>query len=184
MAEFQAANTRSPATTAVPMPSPVWDPPFASMFKLKVDASVAVNTYLVGVGIVISDGFGRVRAAGTMKFTAFFTPLVTKAIAILYGVWLAFDSGFLPILMESNALCVINVLKEGSVLCSDLGLVIYDIFHVCCCLNILSFSFIPRVVNKVDDAIAKVALSSVSDSFWTKSCPHLLELLVQEDFPS
>ncbi|KAL5808299.1 hypothetical protein ACOSQ3_028990 [Xanthoceras sorbifolium] len=79
--------------------------------------------------------------------------------AVLHGVRLSLHSGLSPLLVESNALGVINVLKEGSVPCSDLGLVVSDIFDICRSLSVFSFSFVPRYVNKVGDALAKAALS-------------------------
>ncbi|KAL5835219.1 hypothetical protein ACOSQ3_014791 [Xanthoceras sorbifolium] len=143
------------------MPTPVWSPPLTGVFKLNVDANLAVNAGLVGIGLVIRDAFGRVRAASSIKLTAFFFPLLAEVVVIFHGVRLAFNSGFLPVLVEYDALGAINVLKEDSIPCSDLGLVIFDIFLVCRSLSVLSFSLIHRGVNKVADALAKATLSFI-----------------------
>ncbi|KAL5826472.1 hypothetical protein ACOSQ3_018323 [Xanthoceras sorbifolium] len=99
--------------------------------------------------------------------------------AVLHGVRLALRLWLSPLLVESDALGVINVLKEGSVPCSDLSIIVSDIFDVCRSLSVFSFSFVPRCVNKVADALVKAALSFSSDRFWSESCPPLVELLVQ-----
>ncbi|KAL5843086.1 hypothetical protein ACOSQ3_013689 [Xanthoceras sorbifolium] len=148
------------------------------VFKLNIDASLAVSAGLVCLGLVIQDNLGQVKAAGSMKLLAFFLPLLAEAATVLYGVWLALRSGLSPILVESDTLGVVNVIKGGSIPCSNLGLFVSDIFSVCRSLNILGFSFAPRTVNKVDDVLAKVALSVVSDCFWSETRPPLVELLV------
>ncbi|KAL5773532.1 hypothetical protein ACOSQ2_013456 [Xanthoceras sorbifolium] len=167
-----------PSVLVFSMPVAVWSPPPVGVFKLNVDASLAVNAGLVGVGIVIRDCHGQVRVASSLKLSASFSPLLAEAVAILHEVRLAFNSGLLTLLVESDAQGDINVLKEGVILRSDLGLVISDIFHVCRSLNILCFSFIPRKGNMVADSLTKSALSSISDCYWFKTYPQLMELLV------
>ncbi|KAL5835512.1 hypothetical protein ACOSQ3_015070 [Xanthoceras sorbifolium] len=156
----------------------LWSPPYNSVFKLNVDASLTSISGVVGVGFVIRDDFGHVRAAGSLKLKTFFHPLLAEAVALLHGVWATLSSGFSPILVESDALGVVNVLKEGSSPTSDL----VGIRVVCRSLNILCFSFVPRTMNKFVDALAKVALSSISYYFLFEVCLPLVELLVQDDF--
>ncbi|KAL5823689.1 hypothetical protein ACOSQ4_021589 [Xanthoceras sorbifolium] len=139
-------------------------PPPTGSFKLNVDASLAVHAGVIGLGLVIRDSLERVRAAGSVSV-------------------LAIDTGFSPLLVESDALAVINVLRTGSVPCSDLGLIISDIFRFCRCSIVFSCSFIPGIANRVADSLAKAAISSVEDRFWFEVCPFIVELLVQDDSP-
>ncbi|KAL5767821.1 hypothetical protein ACOSQ2_014604 [Xanthoceras sorbifolium] len=129
------------------------------------------------------DSFGHVRSAGSLKLSGFYSPVVAEAVAILHGVRLAFDSGLSLLLVESDALGVINVLKGSVVPSSDLGLIISDIFFVCNRFNVLGFPFIPRKGNMVANALAKGAISSDANVVWTHCCLPLVEVLVQTDFP-
>ncbi|KAL5822818.1 hypothetical protein ACOSQ3_020723 [Xanthoceras sorbifolium] len=118
------------------------------------------------------DSLGQVKAAGSSKLSAFFLPLLAEVVAILHGVRLALDSGLSHLLVESDVVGVINVLKGGVAPSSDLGLIISDIFFVCSSLNVLRFSFISRKENSVADALPKGAISSV----WFDCCPPLIFL--------
>ncbi|KAL5757849.1 hypothetical protein ACOSP7_020460 [Xanthoceras sorbifolium] len=93
-----------------------------------------------------SEHFRR-REGGSCQ--PFFLPLLAEAVAILHGVRLALDLGLSHLLVESDAMGVINVLKGGVAPSSDLGLIISDIFFVCSSLNVLRFSFISRKENSV-----------------------------------
>ncbi|KAL5799334.1 hypothetical protein ACOSQ3_032390 [Xanthoceras sorbifolium] len=114
---------------------------------------------------------------------ALLNPLLSKATTVLHGIRLAIDSGSSPLLVESDALGVINDLKEGVIPCSDLGLIVSDIFQLCFWFDISAFCFVPRVANKVADILAKAAISFGSSHFWFDFCPPFVELLVREDAP-
>ncbi|KAL5854354.1 hypothetical protein ACOSQ4_004156 [Xanthoceras sorbifolium] len=135
---------------------------------------------LLGVRVVAcheKDSLGQVKAVGSLKLLAFYSPMLAEAVAILHGVQLAFDSGLSPLLVESDALGVINVLKGGVVPSSDLVLIISDIFHAYSRFIVLGFSFISRKGNMVVDVLAKGAISSFDNSVWIDCCPPLVDLL-------
>ncbi|KAL5804377.1 hypothetical protein ACOSQ3_031177 [Xanthoceras sorbifolium] len=84
----------------------------------------------------------------------FFYPQVPEASTIFHGIRLAADMGLVPILVESDVLRVINVLHDRLVPCSDLGLVISNIFHLVSFVNIVNFSLVHWTANKVADSLA------------------------------
>ncbi|KAL5782119.1 hypothetical protein ACOSP7_007148 [Xanthoceras sorbifolium] len=152
-------------------------------FKLNVDASVAVSAGVVGLGLAIRDDLGRMKDAGSVGITASLDPSLAEAMAVLHSIRLAIDSGFSHILVESDALDMINILRDGVIPSSDLGLIVLDIFQFCLCSSVISFSFVPRTTNKVANALAKGTVSFGSDCFWYNVCPPFVEILVQEDSP-
>ncbi|KAK1552005.1 hypothetical protein Q3G72_008744 [Acer saccharum] len=52
---------------------------------------------------------------------------LSEAVAILRGIELPVGKGLVPILVETDALCVVNLIGAGSTISSDVGLVIGDI---------------------------------------------------------
>ncbi|KAL5750273.1 hypothetical protein ACOSP7_024876 [Xanthoceras sorbifolium] len=124
------------------------------------------------------DGIGKVRAAGSVCVAAYFSPLLVEATTVLHGIRLAINSGSSPLLVESDALGVINVLKGGVIPCSDLELIVSDIFALCLSFNVACFFFIPTAANRVADALTKAAVSFGSDWFWFDCFPPFIELLV------
>ncbi|KAL5763033.1 hypothetical protein ACOSP7_019297 [Xanthoceras sorbifolium] len=145
-----AACTRPPQAPILHRSTVSWSFPPTGSFKLNIDANIAVNTGVNGLGLVIRDHFGRVRAVSSV---------------------------------HSDALYVINVLKEGAIPYSDLGLIVSDILQLCFSFDISAFCFVPRVANKVADVLAKAAISFGSSCFWFDFCPPFVELLVQDDAP-
>ncbi|KAH6811204.1 hypothetical protein C2S51_024966 [Perilla frutescens var. frutescens] len=65
-----------------------WYPPENGVFRLDVDAAVNINTHLSGVGAVVRDCKGKIRAA-LAKSTLWPSSIVKAEInAVLYGVGL------------------------------------------------------------------------------------------------
>ncbi|KAL5844996.1 hypothetical protein ACOSQ4_010954 [Xanthoceras sorbifolium] len=133
--------------------------------------------------MVIRNDAGQVMAATSLRLTANFSPLVAEAAAVLHGLRLAKDIGVASLLIESDAKGVIHAINLGLAPCSDVGLVISDIFVLARELNVLSFSFVPRIANRVADFLANAAYSFAFDLVWIEPCPPDVVLLVQDDFP-
>ncbi|KAL5861206.1 hypothetical protein ACOSQ3_002519 [Xanthoceras sorbifolium] len=124
------------------------------------------------------DDVGRNVVAGVVHLSSCFSPLMAEAIAVWRGLELADLSSFL---VELDSLGLINTINSNLSPCSDLGLVLYNIYILASSLNVSSFSFVSRLANKVVDAIAKAALVVPSDLFWIESYSPIVELLVQKN---
>ncbi|KAL5823166.1 hypothetical protein ACOSQ4_021066 [Xanthoceras sorbifolium] len=133
--------------------------------------------------MVIRDFDGLISVDGSIKLVGHFNPLLAEALAICHGLQMALESGFTSLLVESDALGVINAINSHVVGSSDLGLILSDIFLLASSITASSFSFIPRLANKVADALAKAGLLAVLDLYWVESYPPFLEKLVQNDIP-
>ncbi|KAL5820656.1 hypothetical protein ACOSQ3_022538 [Xanthoceras sorbifolium] len=133
---------------------------------------------------MIRNECGLIMAAGSMRVHGFFCPQVAEALAIFHGLRFAFEVALFPLYVEFNCLEVIKLLQDGLVPCSDLDLVISDILSLVRSLSVLSFSFVPRLANRVADVLAKMAFSTGSDLFLIESCTPFVEKLVLEDFPN
>ncbi|KAL5747804.1 hypothetical protein ACOSP7_024819 [Xanthoceras sorbifolium] len=131
---------------------------------------------------MIRDFLARVMAAGAIQLAANFSPQMAEAVAIRRGLHFALETGLSLILIESDALGVINSILARSIMCSNLRIVLYHIFHLVSVLDVSSFSFVLRVANKVADVLAKATFGFSSDLFWIESCSPCVELLVQGDF--
>ncbi|KAL5808876.1 hypothetical protein ACOSQ3_029567 [Xanthoceras sorbifolium] len=132
---------------------------------------------------MIRNECGLIMAAGSMRVHGFFCPQVAEALAIFHGLRFASEVGLFPLHVESDCLKVIKLLQDGLVPCCDLGLVIFDIFSLVRSSSVLSFSFVPRLANRVADVLAKMTFSVVFDLFWIDSCTPFVEKLVLNDFP-
>ncbi|KAL5860450.1 hypothetical protein ACOSQ3_001756 [Xanthoceras sorbifolium] len=105
------------------------------MFKFNVDASVSSSSGRVEMGLMIRNFASQAMAAGAVCMDGFFYPLITKAAAITRGLQFALETGLSFVMLESNSLGVINAILTCSVPCSDLGLVLCDIFFALECIG-------------------------------------------------
>ncbi|KAL5782965.1 hypothetical protein ACOSP7_007994 [Xanthoceras sorbifolium] len=87
---------------------PRWSPP-STGFKVNVDAAVDAVSSRFGVGIVIRDQQGCLKAASSLVFRDFFSVVAAEAKAVLEGFRLAVVSCFSPFCVESDSLQVVNL---------------------------------------------------------------------------
>ncbi|KAL5764033.1 hypothetical protein ACOSQ2_016627 [Xanthoceras sorbifolium] len=116
---------------------------------------------------------GFVLAAGAIRVSAAFSPLVAEALAISQGIRFARDCGLTPIHVEFDSQSLINLLLDRSIPQSDVGTITSNILHSENLSFIANFSFVHRLANKVADALVKEAVNLISDLFWFESCPHV-----------
>ncbi|KAL5811377.1 hypothetical protein ACOSQ3_028113 [Xanthoceras sorbifolium] len=151
-----------------------WVKPYIRWLKLNVDASLKAEASLVGLGDVIRDHEGLFMAGLSRKLYGLVSVEVAEALAILNGIHLAIESGFNHLLVESDALNVINYIKSRSPPLSEVGLVIADIFSICLHINV-EFSFVPRCANSIAHLLARNSFSIVDVSIWLEDAPPWLD---------
>ncbi|KAK3218023.1 hypothetical protein Dsin_011993 [Dipteronia sinensis] len=89
-----------------------WAVPPSGCFKLNVDAAMNLYGGRYEVGIVFRDDQGVVVEAAALSFNGVVSVDVAKANAVLKGLLLAEDAGLFPLIVESDALGMINLYKE------------------------------------------------------------------------
>ncbi|KAK3189303.1 hypothetical protein Dsin_028864 [Dipteronia sinensis] len=112
----------------------------------------------VGVGLVIRNHSGVVMAAGLQYINASFSLMIAEAVAVLCGIDLAVEKGMLPIVIETDALSVVNLIRAGCPISSDIGMMIGDV--IARLQNIIGSKvvFVSRTANYVAHILSKMAL--------------------------
>ncbi|KAK2656680.1 hypothetical protein Ddye_009732 [Dipteronia dyeriana] len=105
---------------------------------------------------------------------------MAEAVAISRGLHFAIDSGLLPVVLESDAKGVVDLINSGRCIYTDIGIVITVIMNLSRQFTIL-ISFFPRTANKAAYALAKLALLTVEDCFWLESYPPYLDFILLDD---
>ncbi|KAL5819558.1 hypothetical protein ACOSQ3_023495 [Xanthoceras sorbifolium] len=140
MDDFTATNFL-PQPQAAPYAIVGWSKPQVGWLNLNVDASLKPEASLVGLGAMIRDHEGQLMAGLSRKLVVLVSIEVAEASTILNGIHLAIEFNFNHLVVESNALNVINYIKSRSPPLSEVGLVIADIFALCFRVNV-AFSFV------------------------------------------
>ncbi|KAK2657268.1 hypothetical protein Ddye_010320 [Dipteronia dyeriana] len=110
---------------------------------------------------------------------ACFSPQIAKATAILRSIIFAMDFGFVPIVIESDAKAMVELINSDRVPHADIGSVIADILSLVNCHH-FQVSFAARSVNKVAHSLAKssffsgdISISSLSLLVWRTWSGHI-----------
>ena len=89
-----------------------WVPPQGQTFKANVDGAVFVELKAVGIGVVIRDMEGKVKAALCKKINALLGLVEAEAKAFEMGIQLTKDMGIRDVLIEGDSLIVQRALNE------------------------------------------------------------------------
>ncbi|KAL5851918.1 hypothetical protein ACOSQ3_007036 [Xanthoceras sorbifolium] len=145
-----------------------WLPPPSGVFKLNVDASVFKGGHQVGAGSVVR------RFDGSLVFAA-----ATILHGVLDGLTLATSKGLLPLLIECDALNVVNLCLGITSSRLEIMNFIRDIRKLLLQFHCCSLAHVPRSCNTAAHEVAKFALLAYVSVFWEVSFPNWLVGLVE-----
>ncbi|KAL5746239.1 hypothetical protein ACOSP7_027385 [Xanthoceras sorbifolium] len=124
-----------------------WSPPILGCFKLNTDAALDYKGNKTGLGAVIRDHSGAVVLSDMSSSDGLLAPGAAKAKAIFFGLLMAFEGGFLHLLLHSGAASIIDMINGKSVALSEIGLLTEDIRdHVRRFNGDVMFSFSPCIL--------------------------------------
>ncbi|XP_030936394.1 uncharacterized protein LOC115961575 [Quercus lobata] len=89
-----------------------WLPPQGQTYKANVDGAVFAKLKAVGIGVVIQDKEGRVKAALSKKIMLPLGPVEAEAKAVEVGVQFAKDVGIRDVMVEGDSLIMQHALNE------------------------------------------------------------------------
>ncbi|KAK3218513.1 hypothetical protein Dsin_012483 [Dipteronia sinensis] len=130
------------------------------------------------------EGFfkGFVMASSAQRISVKLTPIIAKAMAVFCGVVFTIESGLVPFEVETDTLCVVNLVCAGKLNLSDLGMVIEDIYQRIRASLGSKVVYVPRKENMVAHTISKMSLHIDNDLFLMEDYPPCVERFFQEDF--
>ncbi|KAL5864422.1 hypothetical protein ACOSQ3_001936 [Xanthoceras sorbifolium] len=91
-----------------------WCPPPSSSLKLNVDASISSHSSVVGLGVVLRNDLGLVMWSCCMQSLGSSKVLCAEANALLMGISMAHDLGFHSVIIESDALGLVQLINSDS----------------------------------------------------------------------
>ena len=80
-----------------------------------MDGAIFENLYLVGIGVVVCDHLGSVRAALSLKIRALLGPLEIEAKAMEEGLRFVWDRGSRTVDFEGDSLVVYQSLTGSAI---------------------------------------------------------------------
>ena len=90
----------------------MWRAPPAVFMKINFDGAVFDDANMSGVGVVIRDSYGEVLASCSEKISQAYEAEVIEALAAQKALSFAQELGFQNVILEGDALGLIQALKS------------------------------------------------------------------------
>ena len=155
-----------------------WNVQPPGVFKINVDGATSEGERNSSVGVVIRDSSGAVMAACCKYFQGKFSVLEVESLAIECGILLARDLKLSNVIVESDALSVIQRINsketEGS-----LGHLIQSILGLLFSFRSRKFKHLKRDYERVAHELTQFARRAEVSQVWKGISPPVLQHLVQ-----
>ena len=148
-----------------------WSPPGSGVVKLNFDAGF-ISDINARWGFVMRDHGGNIILTGSKLSQGFGGATVEEAWACLHGLRNAHAHGCRNIIIESDYLQLIQMVKSKSIYDNLVGLFVEDIFSFVANFDFFSWSFVKREGNQVAHALAHGHPLCLDGQLWNSNFPE------------
>ena len=167
-----------PALSSAPSLT-TWQAPPLGFIKINIDGAASDGSPS-SIGVAIWDCRGCLIAASSKVLPSTFSAEVTKALALEDGVLLALELGISHVIVESDALSIIQAINED-VLGGELGHIMQNIKDISSSFSWCSFQHLNRSGNRVAHELARAARDSGVTQVWKGVCPSFVKHIILKD---
>ncbi|KAM1123919.1 hypothetical protein ACFX19_005343 [Malus domestica] len=158
-----------------------WKKPKFGSIKMNTDAAWCKSSLRAGMGWVGRDFAGLLQAAGGSGTGFCHSAAAAEACAIRGALMACIDNGFDNVIIESDALVIIQMLKKDSTPDYSIECIIGDIELLVQRLTSVTFSFVPRESNRAAHSVVKFAFQKGGDFVWDCIGPEFLFNVLAHD---
>ena len=175
-------NDAASSDLCTPRPSQLhsWSRPPLGVFKINVDGSSSDLEESSSIGVIIRDCKGQTIAAFCKPLQSHFSAELVEVFAVEQGIFLARELQLSQVMLESDALSVINAIND-STFGTSYGHIIQDISHAQSSFDFCSFKHLNRTFNSAAHKLAQFARRNGSVHLWKGVTPPFLDPFVQTD---
>jgi ribonuclease HI len=174
-AEFRRANSSdtSIATDGREVHHVKWFPPPEGKYKVNWDAAVDTVNGRLGIGIIVRNHNGLVIAARSRTKMGCLEPVAVEALAAFQAIEFSIELGLQDIILEGDALQVVNALNFSGRCLSRFGQIVADAQMIIASLSSWQIVHSPRETNFAAHGLARAAVKHVIDDIWLEDIPIL-----------
>jgi hypothetical protein len=154
-----------------------WTKPPQGFSKLNWDAALDKNQRLIGVGIVARDSEGKVIAVMCSSQRYISDSSVAEAFGARLCAEFGLFMGLRSVILEGDALEVVQELKRVNEDAGHLGNLIGEIRFLLRSFDCWSINHVKREGNKVAYTLAKFAISHPHNRVWFDSFPPVCQVM-------
>ena len=149
-----------------------WCPPVDDVWKINFDGAMFGESDEAGIGVVIRDSRGEVKAALSEKIKKPPTVDVLELFATKQAVTFSLETGTTRAVVEGDFATMIKAIQFGGWELAQGGHLIHDISTLKNSCQSISFSHVVRQGNAVAHALAQRARHSFPLSVWVEHVPQ------------
>jgi ribonuclease HI len=157
-----------------------WKPPPENILKVNWDAVVDMKKGIIGLGIIVRDETGDFIEAKTKYLRMQAEPIVTETLAALQALNLCTEQGYQRVILEGDALQVINLTNSVKPCNSGYGHLIEDIRAGSKSVGDIRFQHVRRTANKAAHELDVLARTHVTNMRWM-SIPSCVSGIVRDE---
>ncbi|XP_043706355.1 uncharacterized protein LOC122656002 [Telopea speciosissima] len=154
-------------------------PPPVGVVKVDCDAAFIKDTAKGGLGVIFRDHTGVVLRARSIPIMLS-SVIHGEIMAIRSALLLALDLGYNNLVVVSNSRDAILFIEGSKSPSWEMEGLVDDVVNLKSSFSYISFSFVPRAMNIVSDALARKALSLGCVTDWPNSIRWLQDLCGNE----
>jgi ribonuclease HI len=163
---------------AVEKTSSRWRAPRDGWLKVNLDAALLIQTKKMGIGVVVRNETGEVKAALAKFLPLVDDPTAAKAITAWFAVKLCVDCGFQLVVLEGDSMNVVSVINQASPNWSSYGHLVEDTKVLAQSVHQLEINYASRVVNSAAHTLSKCTILHSLDELWMEECPSYIQSIV------
>lgn len=159
----------------------IWKPPKEGTFQVDVDACFDVEKLLFGVGMVIRDSRGEVRAAMEKPITNPGSILEAELIAMLYGLGLSLQEDLGPMVLFSDSILAVHSVSKMTKRGAEIMECFDEFVELINQEIILEICHMYREANRVAHSLARFGTLHSCMFCWSSHFPQWLREVVKLD---
>jgi ribonuclease HI len=136
------------------------------MLKINWDAAMNTMNGVIGVGIIARDWRGSVIATKSKHLLLRSEPVVVETLVALQALIFCTKQGYQNVLLEGNAMQVVNMINSDKPCNSRYGHLVEDIREVSRSLGETRVQHVRRTANKAAHELALLARTHVTNMRW------------------
>jgi ribonuclease HI len=156
-----------------------WQAPPEGIYKANWDAALNHQSGRIGIGTVIRDHEGKVKAAQCSVRKGNFEPSVAEALAAVQTLTLCKDLGLTKINLEGDAKNVVTALNLKEANWSKGGHIIADAQVLLQNFLFCEINYVSRVRNNAAHNLAKLAARLGFERQWREECPDCISEIIR-----
>ncbi|XP_038697979.1 uncharacterized protein LOC119995535 [Tripterygium wilfordii] len=155
--------------------------PRRNYIKINWDAAIENHDNYTSLGVIYRDMYGDLMVNSSLVRKTTLDPTHAEAMGALYAVQMAFELGFLLIILEGDSSLVVEAIRGEEMRLSTWGAVVMEIHRLLSYFVSWSVHHVHRKSNYATHCLAKFVVLDQQWSIWIEDSPECVLSIVEKE---